>query len=69
MSMFPIFLIGLLSGIVLASLFWAYKKSSPSSVSFDLQNQTIDSLKEDISQLENQNKNLLDKIEKLKIKK
>ena len=58
MAMFPIFIIGLLVGAVATSVYFNYKKETPSEAKFHLQEATIISLREDIKTLEAANEEL-----------
>lgn len=73
MAMFPIFIIGLLVGILLGvaltNLYFYYRQTAPTEVKFRIQEATIISLQEDIKTLESTNEKLLEELDKLKTKK
>lgn len=66
MAMFPIFMIGLFAGMLLAYIYYRYIKSIPSKTKFDLQERTIVSLREDIEALELANEDLRKQLEEKK---
>ena len=66
--MFPIFVIGLIAGILLASVYFYYVKSIPSNTKFKLQEDTIKSMQEDMRIMELTNKKLKQQITQLKNK-
>lgn len=66
--MFPIFMIGLIAGILLASVYFYYVKSIPSNTKFKLQEDTIKSMQEDMRIMELTNKKLKQQITQLKNK-
>ena len=66
MAMFPIFMIGLFAGMLLAYVYYRYIKSVPSKTKFDLQERTIVSLREDIEALELVNEDLRKQLEEKK---
>lgn len=68
MAMFPIFMIGLFAGMLLAYVYYRYIKSVPSKTKFDLQERTIVSLREDIEALELVNEDLRKQLEEKKNK-
>lgn len=68
MAMFPIFMIGLFAGMLLAYIYYRYIKSIPSKTKFDLQERTIVSLREDIEALELANEDLRKQLEEKKNK-
>ena len=68
MAMFPIFMIGLFAGMLLAYVYYHYIKSVPSKTKFDLQERTIVSLREDIEALELANEDLRKQLEEKKNK-
>ena len=68
MAMFPIFMIGLFAGMLLAYIYYRYIKSIPSKTKFDLQERTIVSLREDIEALELVNEDLRKQLEEKKNK-
>ena len=63
MAMFPIFVIGVLAGILISYLYFHYVKSIPSNTRFQLQEETISSLREDIEALEAINADLRKQLE------
>ena len=66
MAMFPIFMIGLFAGILLAYVYYRHIKSVPSKTKFDLQERTIVSLRKDIEALELANEGLRKQLEEKK---
>lgn len=72
MTMFPIFIIGLLAGIGLGiaftNLYYHYKQTVPSEAKFHIQEATIISLREDIKALEIENEKLRNQLTDLKEK-
>ena len=66
MAMFPIFMIGLFAGMLLAYVYYRHIKSIPSKIKFDLQERTIVSLREDIEALELANEDLCKQLEEKK---
>ena len=66
MAMFPIFMIGLFAGMLLAYVYYLHIKSVPSKTKFDLQERTIVSLREDIEALELANEDLRKQLEEKK---
>ena len=66
MAMFPIFMIGLFAGMLLAYVYYRYIKSVPSKTKFDLQERTIVLLREDIEALELVNEDLRKQLEEKK---
>lgn len=66
MAMFPIFMIGLFAGMLLAYVYYRHIKSIPSKTKFDLQERTIVSLREDIETLELANEDLRKQLEEKK---
>lgn len=72
MAMFPIFLVGLLtgfaSGIAFTNLYFHNKETTPSDTQFKIQEAKIIGYKSDIELLQKTNENLLKEIEKLKNK-
>lgn len=65
MAMFPIFMIGLIVGIAISYAFYKFKQDVPSEVRIRAQELEIERQKKDNSMLENINKRLYDKIDKL----
>ncbi len=68
MAMFPIFMIGLFAGMLLAYVYYRHIKSVPSKTKFELQERTIVSLREDIEALELVNEDLRKQLEEKKNK-
>ena len=68
MAMFPIFMIGLFAGMLLAYVYYRYIKSVPSKTKFELQERTIVSLREDIEALQLVNEDLRKQLEEKKNK-
>lgn len=68
MAMFPIFMIGLFAGMLLAYVYYRHIKSVPSKTKFDLQERTIVSLREDIEALELVNEDLRKQLKEKKNK-
>ena len=66
MAMFPIFMIGLFAGMLLAYVYYRHIKSVPSKTKFELQERTIVSLREDIEALELVNEDLRKQLEEKK---
>lgn len=66
MAMFPVFIVGLLAGILFSYVYLRYIKSVPSKTKFDLQERTIVSLREDIEALELANEDLRKQLEEKK---
>ena len=58
MAMFPVFIVGLLAGILFSYVYLCYIKEIPSKTKFDIQEKTIVSLKEDIEALQLANEDL-----------
>jgi hypothetical protein len=63
MAMFPVFVIGMLAGIMISYLYFHYIKTIPSNTRFKLQEETISSLREDIETLEAVNADLRKQLE------
>lgn len=63
MAMFPVFIIGMLAGVLIAYLYFHYIKTIPSNTRFKLQEETISSLREDIEALEAVNADLRKQLE------
>ncbi len=63
MAMFPVFIIGMLAGIMISYLYFHYIKTIPSNTRFKLQEETILSLREDIEALELANADLRKQLE------
>ncbi len=63
MAMFPVFIIGMLAGIMISYLYFHYIKTIPSNTRFKLQEETISSLREDIEALEAVNADLRKQLE------
>ena len=68
MAMFPIFIVGLIAGIGLSTVYFYYVKSIPSNTKFKLQEDTIENMREDMRTMELVNEDLRNQIEKLKAK-
>lgn len=68
MAMFPIFMIGLFAGMLLAYVYYCHIKSVPSKTKFDLQERLIVTLREDIEALELANEDLRKQLEEKKNK-
>lgn len=58
MAMFPVFIVGLLAGILFSYVYLRYIKEIPSKTKFDIQEKTIVSLREDIEALQLVNEDL-----------
>ena len=68
MAMFPVFIVGLLAGILFSYVYLRYIKVIPSKTKFDIQEKTIVSLKEDIEALQLVNEDLRKQLEEKKNK-
>lgn len=68
MAMFPIFIVGLLAGILFSYVYLRYIKAIPSKTKFDIQEKTIVSLREDIEALQLVNEDLRKQLEEKKNK-
>lgn len=68
MAMFPVFIVGLLVGILFSYVYLRYIKVIPSKTKFDIQEKTIVSLKEDIEALQLVNEDLRKQLEEKKNK-
>ena len=68
MAMFPIFMVGLFAGMLLAYVYYRHIKSVPSKTKFELQERTIVSLREDIEALQLVNEDLRKQLEEKKNK-
>lgn len=68
MAMFPVFILGLIAGVILTSVCFHYIKSVPSNIKFKLQEDTIENMQEDMRTMELVNEDLRNQIEKLKAK-
>ena len=66
MAMFPIFMIGLFAGMLLAYVYYRHIKSVPSKTKFELQERTIITLREDVEALELANEDLRKQLEEKK---
>ena len=66
MAMFPIFMIGLFAGMLLAYVYYRYIKSVPSKTKFELQERTIVTLREDVEALELANEDLRKRLKEKK---
>ena len=63
--MFPIFMIGLFAGMLLAYVYYHYIKSVPSKTKFKLQEDTIKNTQADLAMLEEENAKLRKQLEEL----
>ena len=63
MAMFPVFIIGMFAGIIVAYTYFYCIKAIPSRTRVRLQEETIISLREDIELLENANAELRKQLE------
>ena len=68
MAMFPVFIVGLLAGILFSYVYLRYIKEIPSKTKFDIQEKTIVSLREDIETLQLVNEDLRKQLEEKKNK-
>ena len=68
MAMFPVFIVGLLAGILFSYVYLRYMKAIPSNTKFDIQEKTIVSLREDIEALQLVNEDLRKQLEEKKNK-
>ena len=68
MAMFPVFIVGLLTGILFSYVYLRYIKEIPSKTKFDIQEKTIVSLREDIEALQLVNEDLRKQLEEKKNK-
>lgn len=68
MAMFPVFIVGLLAGILFSYVYLRYIKAIPSKIKFDIQEKTIVSLREDIEALQLVNEDLRKQLEEKKNK-
>ena len=68
MAMFPVFIVGLLAGILFSYIYLRYIKAIPSKTKFDIQEKTIVSLREDIEALQLVNEDLRKQLEEKKNK-
>lgn len=66
MAMFPVFIVGLLAGILFSYVYLRYIKAIPSKTKFDIQEKTIVSLREDIEALQLVNEDLRKQLEEKK---
>ena len=62
-AMFPVFIIGMLAGVLVTYSYFHCVKSIPSNTRFQLQEETISSLREDIEALEAVNADLRKQLE------
>lgn len=69
MAMLPIFIIGLVVGAGVTAIIMANLKNIPSAVKLTSLEDTINALKDDISLLENENKDLKEKLKIAKARK
>lgn len=65
MSMFPVFIMGLIVGLIVSYVYYTYKKDIPSDVKIRAQEHIIKQQNDDNTILENLNKKLYDKIDRL----
>ena len=65
MAMLPIFMIGFIVGVAISYTFYVYKKDVPSDVKIRMQEEEIIRQKDDNNMLEQLNKKLYEKIDKL----
>lgn len=66
MAMFPIFIIGLIVGIVVSYAFYKYKQDIPSDIKIHTQENIIKQQQNDLNMLENLNNKLYSEIAELK---
>ena len=66
MAMFPVFIVGLLAGILFSYVYLRYIKAIPSKTKFDIQEKTIVSLREDIEALQLANEDLQKRLKEKK---
>ena len=66
MAMFPVFIVGLLAGILFSYVYLRYMKAIPSKTKFDIQEKTIVSLREDIEALQLANEDLREQLKEKK---
>lgn len=66
--MFPIFVIGFIAGILVTIVYVNFKLDVPSDIKFQIQEETINELKEDIKLLEATNQELRSELWKEKHK-
>lgn len=66
MAMFPVFIVGLLTGILFSYVYLRYMKAIPSKTKFDIQEKTIVSLREDIEALQLVNEDLRKRLKEKK---
>lgn len=66
MAMFPIFIIGLIVGIVVSYAFYKYKQDIPSDIKIRTQENIIKQQQNDLNMLENLNNKLYSEIAELK---
>ena len=62
MAMFPVFILGLVVGVLFAGAYFAHKKETPSEVQLKLQEAKIIALQADIQALEETNEELRSKL-------
>lgn len=65
MAMFPIFIIGLISGIILSAVYNMYKKETPSETQFHILSKELEQEKKDKATLDKLVDKLYAKIDKL----
>lgn len=66
--MFPIFLIGVVTGVVLASIIFYFIKTTPSNAKFKIQEEQLKNAQADLRMFEAELTKAKDQIEKLKAK-
>lgn len=69
MAMFPIFLIGVVIGVVLAGIIFYFIKTAPSNAKFKIQEEQLKNAQADLRMFEEELIKARNQIEKLKIKK
>ena len=66
MAMLPIFMIGMVVGIILSYAFYKYKEDTPSNAKIEWQEREIEQLEKDNDMLMNLNEKLYNEINDLK---
>ena len=69
MAMFPIFMLGIVAGILISYVFFHYVKTIPTNTNFKLQEDTIKNMQDAMSSMELVNDDLRRQIDELKAKK
>ena len=69
MAMFPIFMLGIVAGILISYVFFHYVKTIPTNTKFKLQEDTIKNRQDDMRSMELVNDDLRRQIDELKAKK